>query len=484
MLIEAIRHIDNPEFGAVIFRRTSPQITNEGGLWDESSKIYPRIGALPREHVNQWRFPSGAEVTFRHLQHEKNKYDWQGSQIPLIGFDELTHFSESQFFYMLSRNRSTCGVRPYVRATTNPDARSWVKRFLAPWVDKKFHPRAESGELRWFIREDNKIIWCDPDTPFAKSVTFVRASIHDNRIGMEADPGYIANLKAMPEVERFRLLDGDWDAGQDDSEWQVIPTRWVEAAQERWAARGGDGYKPTVAMTVVGMDVAHGGKDQTVFAPRFGDWVAELVSHPGVDTPDGKTAAALAMKVWQPGATFNVDAIGYGASAAERLKDRPPNGYGVPAVAVNVASGSEYTDKSGKFRMRNQRAEMYWRLREELDPDNDPTLCLPPDPELLADLTSPLYDSSTGVIKIESKPDLKERLGRSPDKGDAVALAMLPVKAPGGASVGGPSRTPSGILQPPPPRLPGRPPGVPINPHRPPAPPRHPTPPRPPFRRP
>ncbi len=219
LLLEAMRHTRNPDYGAVIFRRTSPQITNEGGLWDEAGRLYPLAGGRPKVGELQWVFPAGSVVTFRHLQHESNKYDWQGSQIPLIGFDELTHFTESQFFYMLSRNRSTCGVYPYIRGTTNPDASSWVKRFLAPWLDRKYPDPARSGEIRWFVRVDGKILWARTRAELVerhpgslpKSCTFVRASVFDNPALLKRDPGYLANLQAQTPVERARLLDGDWD---------------------------------------------------------------------------------------------------------------------------------------------------------------------------------------------------------------------------------------------------------------------------------
>src|SRR4029077_9839556 len=72
---------------------------------------------------------------FSHLQLATSVYDWQGAQITLICFDELAHFTAHQFFYLLSRNRSTCGIKPYIRATCNPDADSWVAEFLAWWID-------------------------------------------------------------------------------------------------------------------------------------------------------------------------------------------------------------------------------------------------------------------------------------------------------------------------------------------------------------
>jgi hypothetical protein len=239
MVHDPLRHVANPDFGAVIFRRTSPQITNEGGLWDEAGKVYPLIGAKANQSTLDWRFPSGANIGFRHLQHEATKYDWQGTQLPFIGFDELPHFTESVFFYMLSRNRSTCGVRPYVRATCNPDP-GWVKRLLAPWVDRKFADPARSGEIRWFARIKGVIVWgrsaedLERDHPkcYPKSITFVRASIFDNKKLLDADPGYLANLHALPDVERARLLDGDWDVVNEGLVYPDFGQAVVEA--EDW----------------------------------------------------------------------------------------------------------------------------------------------------------------------------------------------------------------------------------------------------------
>jgi predicted phage terminase large subunit-like protein len=229
LLLEPLRHIGNPRFGAVLFRRTTPQIRNQGGLWDASGELYRLVGGKPKETTLEWRFPSGAKVKLSHLELERNKHDWQGSEVPLLCWDELTHFTASQFFYVsLSRGRSTCGVRPYVRATCNPDATSWVKEFLAPWVDSRFPEPAASGEVRWFQREEGLIRWVPAGTPEALSVTFVRASVFDNRILLEADPGYIAKLKAMPLVDRRRLLEGDWEIVEGGNmfrrEWfEIVP---------------------------------------------------------------------------------------------------------------------------------------------------------------------------------------------------------------------------------------------------------------------
>lgn len=219
LLLEALRHINHDGYGAVIFRRTSVQVRNEGSLWDTSESLYPFVGGMPSESTLEWKFPAGTSVKFAHMEHEKNKLDWQGSQIPLIGFDELTHFTESQFFYMLSRNRSTCGIKPYIRATTNPDADSWVAELIEWYIGEDGYPIPErSGVIRWFIRIDGNLIWADskegllemhPGT-MPKSFTFILAKLEDNQILMQKDPSYKANLEALPLVEKERLLGGNW----------------------------------------------------------------------------------------------------------------------------------------------------------------------------------------------------------------------------------------------------------------------------------
>ncbi|SLN31927.1 phage terminase large subunit [Oceanibacterium hippocampi] len=220
LLLEPLRHIARKGFGAVIFRRNAKQVRNEGGLWDEAATLYAALGGRPRESQLEWIFPAGTRIGFAHLEHERSKYDWQGAQVPLIGFDELTHFSESQFFYMLSRNRSTCGVRPYVRATCNPDADSWVARLIDWWIDQRSgRPIAErAGRLRWLIRSGRDLIFDDDRERLKaahadsqpKSLTFIPASVHDNPVLLAADPGYLANLNALDLVERERLLGGNW----------------------------------------------------------------------------------------------------------------------------------------------------------------------------------------------------------------------------------------------------------------------------------
>ena len=240
LLMEFTRHIDNPGWGGVIFRRTSPQIKLEGGLWDTSMGLYPLLNAEPRESTLEWIFPKKSKLKFAHLEYEKNILDWQGSQIPFIGFDELTHFSEKMFFYLLSRNRTTCGIRPYVRATCNPDPESWVAKLIEWWIDQETgYPIPErDGVIRYFIRNGDSYIWGDSvdevllksgflldkiakenkidPKEFVKSITFVSGSIYDNKELLSVNPGYLANLLSQDEATKSSLLDGNWKFVESD----------------------------------------------------------------------------------------------------------------------------------------------------------------------------------------------------------------------------------------------------------------------------
>jgi predicted phage terminase large subunit-like protein len=251
-LLEPLHYITKiPGFNAICFRRTTPMIRSGGGLWDESIKIYSGK-AEPKESTLEWLFPCAGTKTpnrlkFAHLEYEKNALDYQGAQLCLIMFDELTHFTEQQFWYLTSRNRSVCGVKPYIRATCNPDPDSWVAGMIDWWIGEDGYPIKErSGVIRYFVRENNELIWADTEeelkanhpelTP--RSFTFISATLEDNPILMKADPSYRANLLALPEVEKERLLHGNWKirpAGGNvfKREWfrHLVPENILQQAQ-------------------------------------------------------------------------------------------------------------------------------------------------------------------------------------------------------------------------------------------------------------
>lgn len=232
MLIDAVRRKNVQGFGAVFFRKNYNQIFSQGGLWDESMELFSGIkNAHPQYGAGRWLFRDStgkiiSKISFAHIERDAEVHKWQGSQICGIYFDELTHFTENIFFYMLSRNRSVCGVKPYVRATCNPDVDSWVAKFISWWIDAEtgYPIKERSGVIRWMIRRDDTIYWADTKNELVekfnlitpeemsepKSVTFIASTIYDNKILLKSNPSYLANLKALPLIERERLLEGNW----------------------------------------------------------------------------------------------------------------------------------------------------------------------------------------------------------------------------------------------------------------------------------
>ena len=237
LLLEPLRNVSNPDFFSVTFRRTGGQITMPGGLWDTSMSLYPHLNARPIQTSMTWRFKGGSKVKFSHMEHEKDRLNWQGSQIPLIMFDELTHFEESQFWYMMGRCRSMSGIPGYIRASTNPQCMGWVKDLIAWWLDKEtgFPINERSGVLRWFARDGDTMVWTNTKEELvnlygpssAKSLTFIPANIQDNQILLARDPAYLANLKALPFVDRCELLDGNWNVERGAG--SIFSRYWFEA---------------------------------------------------------------------------------------------------------------------------------------------------------------------------------------------------------------------------------------------------------------
>lgn len=209
---------------------------------------------------------------------------------------------------------------------------------------------------------------------------------------------------------------GEFHASDEDS---VIPLAWVEAAVERWHAWDAAGRPPLDGKRVLGVDVARSGGDSTVIAHRHGVAVVELEPHDREDTMQttGRVQASLV-----DGAVPVVDSVGVGGGVVDRLRE-----LRVPVLAYTGAAKTRVRTRDEEFGFVNVRSAAYWRMRELLDPAFGAEVMLPPDDLLLADLTAPTWSITTGVppkIQIERKEDLVARLGRSPDRGDAVVMAM------------------------------------------------------------
>lgn len=222
LVVEALRQVHIPHYRALILRKTYPELSE---LIDKSQRYYR--GAFPAaqwsEARHEWRFPSGAKISFGAMQHTNDRFKYQGRAYDYIAFDELTHFTQDEYLYLLSRNRASGpGTRVYLRASANPGGigHGWVKaRFLTP---------APPMQTIW---EDVSMLTPDGAVLNAKrSRIFVPSTVFDNQILLKNDPAYAARLAALPDADKRALLYGDWDAfaGQVFSEWRADPAHYAD----------------------------------------------------------------------------------------------------------------------------------------------------------------------------------------------------------------------------------------------------------------
>lgn len=409
---------------SLLLRRTFPQL--EDSLILKSKEFFNPNFYNGGKHI--WNFSDNRRIRFGHLEYDKDVYQYQSAEFDLIGFDELTQFTKTQYEYMLSRARTTDRAQiVQVVSCTNPggEGNDWVMERWAAWLDETYPHPAKPGEVRWFKRNaEGREVETAVNDPDGLSRTYIPAKLKDNPY---LDDEYRKRLNLLPEPLRSQLLNGDWKAGQTDDAYQVIPREWIRAAMERWK----NSPRPTWAISAIGIDCARGGSDKHVIAERRRNWFAPLRKFPGAVVKDGDDALTLLHDIPIGDAPVNIDVIGIGSSVYDTAKKK------YKAVPVNVAEGAgeNRTDKSGLFCFANKRAEYAWELREALDPKGGAELMLPDDPELLGDLCAMRYKIVANKIKIELKEDIKARLGRSPDCGEAVILANADTQAATGKSM-------------------------------------------------
>lgn len=410
---------------SLILRRVFPEL--ERSVIADSFKFFgDRKFYNTSKHV--WRI-DGRRIEFGHMERvgtpevPGDEAQYASAPYDFIGFDQLEQFPEYAYMFMFSRLRTvTPGQRIRIVSSANwvGEHLEWILRRWSAWLGEA--PTAGPGELKWYYRlmgedqeheaPDGTPIWDGKakDWVTPRSRTFIPAGLSDNPY---LGPEYRAQLQQLPEPLRSALLYGIVRATIRDNAYQVIPREWVKAAMARWVEKCPDPSKPLV----IGADIAHGGDDQTAFAPRRGTWFDKLEKHEGRRTPTGQAACDLLALILEDGVA-NMDVIGVGASAYDIALERKMN-----VMPINFSVKSHATDKSGQLRFINKRAELYWAFREALDPDSGQDIMLPLDPELEADLCAPRWSSQTNGIKVEDKEEIKKRLGRSPDCGDAVVLS-------------------------------------------------------------
>jgi hypothetical protein len=437
---------------------------------------YADLGALSEDLVTMYgsrdgytsaprpklRTNDGRIIDFGACQHLGDEQSFQGNPVDGLFFDEVTQFLESQVRFIMGWNRLASGVDRKQRCRTvfasNPPTSSdgdWIIGFFRPWLDPTHSKPAKPGELRWFVTDpDGKDMEVDGPTPIEvggrrlepKSRTFIPGKLSDNPY--LANSGYAATLDSMPEPLRSALRDGNFMLTRQDDSFQCIPSEWVRQAMARWNNR-----PHGVPMCAIGVDVAQGGADDTCLAIRYDGWFDKLVTVAGRNTPNGDDVAALVMKHRRDEADIILDmGGGYGGAPLVHLQS---NG-----VKVTPFKGSEGTDRKTfdrKMTFPNSRSAAWWQFREALDPaqPGGSPIALPDDAKLLADLTAPKFEYVKGGFKVEAKDRVRERLGRSTDRADAVIMSWwagkrgLGPQHPGASSPrrgGGSGRVPKVVM--------------------------------------
>jgi len=404
---------------SVILRREFPQ------LQDMVAKIQEQV---PDYGGGRRLLLRGGDIDrtieMESCQREHDAWKQRGRERSFIGIDEVTTFSQTMFDIITTWNRTaypdeTCRTVATMNPPENEDG-LWVVEYWKPWLAPDKHPNpAQSGEIRYFVRIDGQLVETPDQTPVdngkgkmvtPRSKTFIFSSVEDNPYLMAA--GYDETLAMLPESLQF-LNAPEFLGGVQPDPYQVIPRHWVELANERWKAS--DGHRKP--MTAIAADPARGGGDRYALAWRRDDYI-EIDSKPGKDIDNGAKGGRYILSKRENEAYIMIDVIGIGSSTFDYLRENDIS----PLVPMVASGKSHRRTRCKRWGFVNKRAEWLWKLREALDPEYDPTLCLPPNPQLTKELTAPRWSLVARGIQIESKDEVKKRIGVSTDLGDAVAM--------------------------------------------------------------
>lgn len=413
----------NEAHNAVVFRNG---LDNVRDLEAYSIAVNGNDNGFSRQ-LHHWNLGDGKSLEFDSLEQPGSEQSWQGRRRDVMGFDEAAQMLKSRVSFVLGwAGTAIPGRRVRVIFATNPplsDEGNWLITWFAPWVDPIYPNPAKPAELRWFVNnKEGDPVWTagpgqydrgDGVVSTAKSRTFIPSRLDDNKF--LRDTSYRAQLESLPEPMRSAMLKGEFMAGRVDHASQVLPSGWLRAAQARWHEE--NSRRPMVSL---GVDVAGGGADSEALAAlHTGNHYDRVKLHRGVDTKDGAATAGRIVGVQRNGAPIGIDMTGgWGGAAAQALKTSE-----VDVTSVVFSSVTGAVDQKTKIPFGNLRAEMYWNFREALDPNAGEHIALPPDARVLAEGSAPRWFLRGGKIYVESKDDIRARLGASTDVLDAIVIA-------------------------------------------------------------
>lgn len=447
LLYEPLRYVFDatPNFNGIIFRRESVQISATGGLWDKARELYMQ---LPDSHRPKFlggrnyfklEFPTGFDLQLAHLNQSDSHYAYQGTEICYIAFDELTHFTEQQFFYLFSRNRSTCDVIPYIRASTNPQGSGWVKRLISPWIYPDDYPiellrgspiPEMQGVLLYMINLQGHTIMGATEAdilnqiPYEvakdlppgaiRTITFVAGKLSENQILLQGNPGYYGNLLSLPESERIQLLDGRWIDLDNDESRLYTNSAISDIFSNNFVKPNGQRY--------LTCDIALEGSDKFVIAVWDG-WVLKelrvLDKSPGDEVFDAIRRAAEEWKVPYRNICFDRDGVG------GYLKGFLRTAFPFGGNSSPIQENESFVNKT-KPEYENLRSQVYFLLRNIIEnceiyiEDRRYQATIEEELRAIRKQLDPLRK-----LKIIPKATIKSMIGRSPDFADVIAMRII-----------------------------------------------------------
>ena len=235
-----------PKASALLFRRTFPEL--QESIINKALEFYPLESYKYNSSEKIMTFVNGSRLKFGYLENENDKFRYQGGEWGYIGFDELTHFSETQYLYMKSRNRNTKGYPNVMRGTSNPGGK------YHDWVKDRFIDKAKPNEIRETIEEVG-------EKKYVTKLLYIPSLLKDNPNLNEDE--YTKSLMHLPDIEREALLNGNWELSFGEifkrSDFKVITEEQFKLmtnfeVDEDWELE--EGYGETSLINYMTVDVA------------------------------------------------------------------------------------------------------------------------------------------------------------------------------------------------------------------------------------
>ena len=251
-LLRHLRFVEDPYYTGMCIRKNSTAIMKRGGLFwaavDLYKKVYPDLKVKLKEQTIV--FPSGATVSFSHYENDKAADLYHGLELSSVFYDEASQDSQEHIWWLISRLRSKAKMNASIWLTCNPDVNSYLREWVDWWIYPEGHEKFglpdpdKNGKIRYLLRVGNDMRWADTPEELIKrygkshltldhpqqvkplQVQCLLGTIYDNPWLLENQPEYLATLESLPDMERRRLLLGDWEAREINSTY--FQRSWVE----------------------------------------------------------------------------------------------------------------------------------------------------------------------------------------------------------------------------------------------------------------